>query len=1124
MTYLQYLTQLSGKEYSNQNPGTARVKQVLELLGNPQNKFPVIHIAGTNGKGSVSATLHNILLNAGYKTGLYTSPHLTDFRERIKINNTLISKPGFIKIFKQVKQLTDKHNIELTYFEFLTTVMFKYFCEKKVDIAVVETGLGGRYDATNVVTNPVLTIITSISLDHTELMGNTLLQIAKEKAGIIKPAVPLILAPQQDIVNKLIYSVSKKNNTPVYQLGRQFNYTPVRTGKLQVFHYSGINLKLNNLKYSLIGQHQFINGSIAIAGIELLMKLHGLKTRDISYFRIPRSGILPAPFGAGCRKKQGYKITHKHIISGLKTVSWRGRFEFTEISHGKKKYPVILDGAHNPAGITALTKTIQQLYRHEKLDIIMSIMKEKDYPSMCRIISPVINKLFLYKLNIPRALPPELLKKEFSKYLPEKNISVINNVKSGITANPGKLPKLITGSLYFIGDTINRLGLCLLLVLGTGLPAYSTITDSRLKLNAEFIEYFEKNNYITAKQNVVFSSGSFSVKSNSLSINMKTSNLVSTETVTMIDKGTTLVSRGINYNFSEGTGILQNSMGYFTPWYFYSNKLIKQNEIYLCKKTRITTCNAEHPHYFLSSNNAKLKPGKSISMTNMVFKAGPVPVFYFPYYYASLKKRQDVWEIYPGYDSRNGLTAKIMYGFPVTENTYTKLYFDNYSLQGIGKGIEYNYNLKNRLNNDTTTKGTLFLYQIHENETNIDRWNAKATHWQQLSPTWSLQGNMDYTSDPMYNNYYYKENWYWANNELKSFIGLTKQTNKVNLRFSAYDIVNSTSIDTYYQKEYSAPKFEFTLLPIRLKPTLFYLGMSDTSVEQYYNYQNNFTQLTGKYNFYLYRRIQLLDSLSLTPRAGIIESWQNRNTSQNDPLFQNRYYTYSVLRQQLGSFSMIDFVYDYQQRMRQNEYTEQQTESDDYGIETNKLRVSLFSLPTNNIYIRISNGYDFRMFRSQPVFEWTAKFDPITTELNLSYNKFNLYFREEQSVKPFAFSRLQTDFSYNNGDFTSNIGLFYNDLTPFIFQARLALSFWVAKKWKFTVSQIGNYNSNTNILEFQEQKIDIYKDMHCWQSWISYIKRGAIEQYLFNIGLKFSGINGSQPENMNMEKQFYPWR
>ena len=413
-------------------------------LGNPHLKFPSIHIAGSNGKGSVAAMLQSILSAAGYRTGLYTSPHLVDYRERIRIGDELIEKNFILDFVDDLKEEISKDGY--TFFEVTTALAFSYFANKKVDIAVLETGMGGRLDSTNIV-NPLISIITDISLEHTNHLGTTLAQIAFEKAGIIKNGVPTITSVEDQGVFQVIknvcaqrkssLSVALKNSAESPVHGEPVQGEPVHGEPVQGEPVVGGDVRIHrlsldhtvfdfgqykNLKLNLGGRHQVTNACLAICAVEKL-------------------------------KGTGWKIESKAVRDALKDMRWRGRLQIF-----RKNPLTLLDVAHNPAGTKALVDALEEFFPDKKIIFVFGAMADKDYPSMLKEICRKAKFIVLTKPNYKRAADLELLEevvlKESKPYeiFPKVKQAYIFALKNAKTEDV----ICITGSHFTVGEFLSQ--------------------------------------------------------------------------------------------------------------------------------------------------------------------------------------------------------------------------------------------------------------------------------------------------------------------------------------------------------------------------------------------------------------------------------------------------------------------------------------------------------------------------------------------------------------------------------------------------------------------------------------------------------------------------------------------
>jgi len=341
-----------------------RMRALMAELGNPEAKYPIIHVAGTKGKGSVSALCASALQAAGYKVGLYTSPHLMDYTERIQINGQAVSHQGLVDLVEQIKPAAAKVP-RLTTFELTTALGFLYFAQQKVDVAVIEVGLGGRLDATNVVT-PKVSVITSLSYDHMAVLGNTLALIAGEKAGIIKPGVPVVSAPQKDEPLEVLVRIASERNAPFTLVGKDITYKALNHSLDEQ------TLKISNLEFSipLLGIHQVDNAATAYAAL----------------------------------KASRLKISDDQIRKGFADVKWPARFEVV-----RRDPPVIFDSAHNQDSFARLRQALDDYFPNKPVYLIFGASEDKNIPGMFTEMKPKIKKMFVTRADHPRALKPGVI-------------------------------------------------------------------------------------------------------------------------------------------------------------------------------------------------------------------------------------------------------------------------------------------------------------------------------------------------------------------------------------------------------------------------------------------------------------------------------------------------------------------------------------------------------------------------------------------------------------------------------------------------------------------------------------------------------------------------------------------
>ncbi|GAA0748146.1 folylpolyglutamate synthase/dihydrofolate synthase family protein [Clostridium oceanicum] len=423
MNYKEALNYITEACKFGSNLGLERTEKLLEILGNPHKKLKCIHIAGTNGKGSTTSMITEILMESGYKVGMYTSPYIEEFEERIQINRNNIEKNKLADIITKVSSAVDKV-LELGYdnpteFEIITVGMFYYFYKEKVDFAVVEVGLGGRLDSTNVL-DPLLDVICSISYDHINILGDSIEEIANEKAGIIKGA-PVVLYPQKKEVEEVIEKVCLYKKSLLLKVNNNVENIceyPIEKNK----GYQKFRLKTVKDEYDitlpLLGVHQINNCITAITAIEKLIDMD-------------------------------FKIKKENIINGLKNVEWKARLEVL------KNNPItIIDGAHNIDAINKLKLNIEKYFKYKNMTLILGILKDKQVEDMVKTITSLADRVITLSPNNNRAKSPEDLMKIVRKYNPncQWETDYKKAYEKAVSYSKEEDIILICGSLYMVGD------------------------------------------------------------------------------------------------------------------------------------------------------------------------------------------------------------------------------------------------------------------------------------------------------------------------------------------------------------------------------------------------------------------------------------------------------------------------------------------------------------------------------------------------------------------------------------------------------------------------------------------------------------------------------------------------
>ncbi len=416
---------IPGILYTSANYDLRRMDVLLQPLGDPHLSARTVHIAGTKGKGSTAVMIAEALIASGYVTGLYTSPHLHSLRERIRLNGALISETDFASLVMTLKPIVDEINDkamygQLTTFEILTALTFAYFHKKQADFQVLEVGLGGRLDATNVV-KPEVCVITSISLDHTEVLGNTVAKIAGEKAGIIKPGCTVVSAPQLQEAARVIEGVCREKGAELIQVGEDITWQKMNSDLHQQSLVVQGKRDSYHLTVPLLGDHQLENAATAVAALEVLTSL-------------------------------GTKISAENIREGLAQVKWAGRLQVMNY------HPLlVVDGAHNAYSMKRLVEAIKLNFDYDRCFVVFGTSCDKDVSGMAKELLPLSPDVSVTCSSHPRAAPTSLLESEFSKQgFKVKIAGDVSETLSQVLALSGdKDFVLVTGSLFVVAEAID---------------------------------------------------------------------------------------------------------------------------------------------------------------------------------------------------------------------------------------------------------------------------------------------------------------------------------------------------------------------------------------------------------------------------------------------------------------------------------------------------------------------------------------------------------------------------------------------------------------------------------------------------------------------------------------------
>ncbi len=424
MHYEEALAWIHGIARFGMNQGLERIEALLDLLGNPHRACKYLHIGGTNGKGSTAAFAAAMLEAAGYRVGLYTSPYLVQFTNRMSVNGQDIPRDFLVELVQKIKPLVEEIAADPllgqpTEFEVVTALAFCYFAREAPDIVVLEVGLGGRLDATNVV-QPLVSAITTISLEHTQVLGNTVEAIAREKAGIIKEGAPVVTQATGEAI-PVFEAVCREKGVPLYQLGKDFDAVSESESEHgHIFHYRGLYQNYRDLHISLLGQYQVKNAALALAALELL-------------------------------GQRGFSLPEAAVRAGLSKASWPGRLEVL-----RRSPYVVIDGAHNLEAFQQLRVAVRRLFAYRRLIMVLGILSDKAVGHILAEILPLADEIILTAPNSPRAADPRALQELVAELAPALPCMISREIPAAVDLALSRAGAedlvLIAGSLYLVSD------------------------------------------------------------------------------------------------------------------------------------------------------------------------------------------------------------------------------------------------------------------------------------------------------------------------------------------------------------------------------------------------------------------------------------------------------------------------------------------------------------------------------------------------------------------------------------------------------------------------------------------------------------------------------------------------
>ncbi len=420
MNYEETLAYIHSAYWKGTKDGLRRTRELLSLLGNPQDELKFVHVAGTNGKGSTCAMLASILQAAGYRTGLYTSPFVNRFNERIALNGTPISDQDLVDVFSRIRPIVDTMPNPPSEFELITCAAMLYYREQRCDVVVLEVGMGGEFDSTNVIKTPLLTIITAMGFDHMQYLGNTMTEIASAKAGIIKPGGTTLIYGENPEADKVFRDTCARvgSRLVVTDHGRIVDHAHTLRGHdLSFGPYEHIHLPL-------IGSHQVKNAAVVLTAVEEL-------------------------------KKAGLSVPDEAVHTGMAAVRWPARMELLS-----EKPIFLLDGGHNPHGFRAAAATLKELFPHQQVTVMMGVMADKDHGDMIRELLPLAKRFITVRPESPRAMTDEALAEEIRSLggTAEPAGTVQNGIRKMLDDAAPDDVLLAIGSLYMAGDVRTTMG------------------------------------------------------------------------------------------------------------------------------------------------------------------------------------------------------------------------------------------------------------------------------------------------------------------------------------------------------------------------------------------------------------------------------------------------------------------------------------------------------------------------------------------------------------------------------------------------------------------------------------------------------------------------------------------
>ena len=659
--------------------------------------------------------------------------------------------------------------------------------------------------------------------------------------------------------------------------------------------------------------------------------------------------------------------------------------------------------------------------------------------------------------------------------------------------------------------------------------------NSPIQFESDSLEYREGEQVIIASGNVHIYQTSYTFQSDYASINIPEKVLKAWGHVIFKDINKNEIrAHFLNYHQTDGSAKLQNAEGAFGPWLFSTKNIERDSEgNFTLERARLSTCETDLSKYHLYGYRIRILPKKRFTVQHAVFRIGPIPIFYLPYYYYPLGEKHLAFQIFPGKSDSEGAFVRTVWGYPPTNDTYVKAYLDTLSLRGVGTGGEFNYYLNN-------LKGSLYAYRIDDQKTHRVRWNARIAHWQQLKESWTLQANTNQMSDESFPNDFFREDFNRVAHDIHSDVALTIQKKLVYLRLlTERKELFSTPEDKFIVDQYTLPQLDLTVT----QSPLGFLGIEKVVTA---NFINRFAGRSAQGDL-LAREIRqesqsqitFLRSITLSRSHQLIPKLFIQNNFISQPQFQElkeeniqRVGTETILREKI-LYGDIDWTYRYSQRLQSNR-------GNDAGRETHEILFFYWLRPKRGVSLRLDSGYLLPRINGEKLaFSNLDKYKPVRAELSLEPRRdLQFFFREEYQLSdPNTGSShplsSQSEILWGDkawgGDYIS-LQTSYFSSQDHQFEMRPSIRYSLSRRWKLEASlSSALYYKNGNILQINranlvEKEIQTKYEWRCWNLAFLFRERKGVFEFLFNLELELDRTDRIKQEKPNRESEFYPWR